>query len=199
MKVDRELRDLVLEILREEGDLTIAGMVRQLEKRGVRHHRLTVTGYLHALADTDYLEVRSVPPAKLFSLKVSPQRSLPGVVGECARRMTGGSGPRAVELAVGALERVLERPVFLSEVTEAGFTRTGALRQLGKKERSEASRHLVKCGVAVREGEPMFRARDVDEQQVARLLDEALLEAMDARGERPREVVQTALTLEQFG
>jgi hypothetical protein len=84
-------------------------------------------------------------------------------------------------------------------VTEAGFTRTGNLRQLGKKEASEATKHLTKCGVAVREGEPMFRARGVDEQQVARLLDEALLEAMDARGERPRDVVQTALTLEQFG
>jgi hypothetical protein len=199
MKADRELRDLVIEILREEGDLTIAGMVRELDKRGVKHHRLTVTGYLHALADTGYLDVRSVPPAKLFSLRDPPKRSLPSVVGECARRMTGGSGTRAVELAVGAMERVLERPVFLSEVTEAGFTRTGNLRQLGKKERADAVKHLMKCGVDIREGEPLFRAREVDDQQVDRLMDEALLEALDARGERPREVVQTALTLEQFG
>jgi len=198
MKADRELRDLVLDILHEEGDLTIAGMVRELDKRGVKHHRLTVTGYLHALADTGLLEVRSVPPAKLFSIKDNPSRTLYGVVGDCARRLTGGTGPRAVDLTVSALERVLDRPVFMSEVAEAGFTRTGSLRQLGRKERTETAKHLAKCGVDVREGEPMFRARDVDPRQVDRLLDEALLDALDARAERPREVVQTSLTLEQF-
>jgi hypothetical protein len=199
MKADMELRDLVLDIFREEGGLTIAGMVRALDKRGVRHHRLTVTGYLHALADTGYLEVRSVPPAKLFSLRPSPKRTLHGVLGTCARRMTGGSEPRAVEMTVGALERLLDRPVFLSEISEGGFSRTGSLRQLGKRERADVTKRLSKCGVDVREGEPMFRAREVDPGEIDRLLDEALLDALDAQGERPREVVQTSLPLEQFG
>ena len=198
MKADMELRELILEVFREEGDLTIAGMVRQLDKRKVKHHRLTVTGYLHALADTGYLTVRSVPPAKLFSLKASPERTLPGVVGACARRMLNDSGPRAVELTVGALERVLDRAIFMSEIAEAGFSRTGNLRQLGKKERADEAKRLDRCGVAVREGEPLFRVREVDAGEVDRLLDETLLEAMDAQGERPREVVQTSLTLEQF-
>jgi len=198
MMADRELRDLILEILRQEGDLTIAGMVRQMEKRGVVHHRLTVTGYLHAMADTGYLEVRSVPPAKLFSIKPSPKRTLCSILGDCARRMTS-SEPRALELTVAALERVLDRPVFLSEVTEAGFSRTGNLRQLGKKERTDEARRLAKCGVAVREGEPMFRAKEPSDEEMDRLFREALLEAMEAHSERPREVVQTSLTLEQFG
>jgi len=199
MKADMELRDLILEVFNEEGDQTIAGMVRQLDKRQVKHHRLTVTGYLHALADTGYLEVRSVPPAKLFSLKASPRRTLPGVMGVCARRMFSGSEPRAVELTVGALERVLDRAIFMSEIAEAGFSRTGNLRQLGKKERAEEAKRLGRCGVTVREGEPMFRVRDVDAGEVDRLLDETILEALDAQTERPREVVQTSLTLEQFG
>ncbi len=198
MKADRELRDVILEILRQEGDLTIAGMVREMERRGIVHHRLTVTGYLHALADTGFLDVRSVPPAKLFSIRPSPRRTLCSVLGDCARRLTS-SEPRALELTVGALERVLDRPVFLSEVTEAGFSRTGNLRQLGRKERTEEARRLAKCGVDVREGEPMFRAREPSEGELDRLFREALLEAMEAHAERPREVVQTALTLEQFG
>jgi DNA-binding PadR family transcriptional regulator len=199
MKADRELRDLILEVFHQEGDTTIAEMVRQLERRGVKHHRLTVTGYLHALADAGYLEVRSVPPAKLFSLKASPSRTLPAVMGACARRMVNGGENRAMELTVGGLERLLDRAVFMSEIAEAGFYRTGNLRQLGKKERTEEAKRLDRCGVAVREGEPMFRAREVDPVEVNRLLDETLLEAMDAQKERPREVVQTSLTLEQFG
>ena len=136
MKADRELRDLILEIFRDKGDVTIAGMVRELEHRNVRHHRLTVTGYLHAMADAGYLDVRSVPPAKLFTLKEAPKRSIYSVVGRAARQV-GPTDAAAVQLAVSALERLLDRPVFLSEISEAGFTRTGSLRQLGRKERAE--------------------------------------------------------------
>lgn len=198
MKADRELRDLVLEIFREKGDVTIAGMVRELEHRNVRHHRLTVTGYLHAMADAGYLEVRSVPPAKLFTLREAPRRSIYSVVGDAARRMVPTEAA-AVELTVAALERLMDRPMFLSEISEAGFTRTGPLRQLGRKERGEAVKHLDRCGVAVREGEPMFRARDERSEEVDRVLAEALLDAFEAQQERPREVKQVPLTLEQFG
>lgn len=197
MKADNELRDLILEIFHEKGGVTIAGMVRELESRGVKHHRLTVTGYLHALADTGYLEVRSVPPAKLFTLKPTPKRSLYSVVGDCSRRISS-SDTRAVELTVGTLEHILDRPVFLSEITEAGFSRIGNLRQLGKKERSEAVKRLEQCDVPIREGEPLFRARELSQPDVDRLIGEALLDAMDAQGDRPKEVKQTSLTLEQF-
>jgi hypothetical protein len=198
MKADRELRDLILEIFAEKGDVTIAGMVRELGNRGVRHHRLTVTGYLHAMADAGYLEVQSVPPAKLFSLRTAPKRTLCSVVGDCARRLAS-SEARAVELTVGTLEQVLDRAVFLSEISEAGFSRTANLRQLTKRERTEEVRRLEQCGVAPREGEPMFRAREVAPEAIDRLKSDALLEAMEAQGERPREVKQTSLTLEQFG
>lgn len=197
MMADMELRDLILEIFREDGDLTIAGMVRALESRGVKHHRLTVTGYLHALADTGFLDVRSVPPAKLFSLRASPKRTFPTVVGDAARRLTPDE-PKAVELAVASMERILDRPVFLSEISEAGFSRTGTLRQLGKRERADEAKRLEQGGVTDRSGEPMFRAREASSEDIDKVLREALLDAMDAQGMRPREVKQTSLTLEQF-
>ena len=198
MKADRELRDLVLEIFNEQGDVTIAGMVRELEARGLNHHRLTVTGYLHALVDMGHLEMRSVPPAKLFTLRSTPKRNLFSVVGDCCRRLASSEG-KAVELAVGTLEHILDRPVFLSEVTQAGFSRTGALRQLGRKERAEAVRRLELCGINVLEGEPLFRAKDIPPGDLDRVMRETLLEVMGAQGERAKEVRQTALTLEQFG
>jgi hypothetical protein len=79
-----------------------------------------------------------------------------------------------------------------------GFTRTGALRQLGKKETAEACRRLEEGGVRVREGEPMFEAKGPPSADVPRVLDEVVLSAFSARGERVRAVKQTALTLERF-
>jgi hypothetical protein len=198
MKADSELRDLIFDIFREKGDLTIAGMVRELAARDVKHHRLTVTGYLHAMADAGFLEVRSVPPAKLFTLRSSPRMTLHSVVGEAARRVAP-SRSRAVELAVLVLERVLDRPVFLSEVTGAGFTQTGPIRQLGKRERAEAAKRLERSGIEDRAGEPMFMARGgSEEEEVQRLMEEALLIALDAHDLKLKEVKQAKLSLEDF-
>jgi hypothetical protein len=197
MRAEKELSDLVFEILRETDGLSIAGMVRALKDRGVEAHRLIVSGYLHALADAGYLEVHIVPPTKMFMLKRSLGRTVYSAIGEAARGMSA-TEPGAVELAVAALGRVLDRPVFLSEVAAMGFTSMSALRQLGKKERADAVRRLEEGGVRVREGEPLFEAKDRRDAEVGRLLDEVTLSAFSCRAERPRAAVQTALTLDRF-
>jgi hypothetical protein len=197
MKADVHLSDMVFDILKRTDGVSIAGMVRQLKDKGVHAHRLTVAGYLHALADAGYLEVRNVPPTKLFTLKKAPGRNVYAAIGEAARAMNA-SETSAVELAVGALSRVLDRPVFLSEVEGMGFARTSVLRQLGRKERADAVRRLEDGGVRVREGEALFEAKDRREAEVGRLLDEVMLSAFSCHAERPRATVQVALTLEQF-
>ena len=197
MRAEKELSDLVFEILKETDGLSIAGMVRALKDRGVEAHRLTVSGYLHALADAGYLEVHIVPPTKMFMLKRSLGRTVYTAIGEAARGMSA-TEPGAVELAVAALSRLLNRPVFLSEVAAMGFTSMSALRQLGKKERADAVKRLEEGGVRVREGEPLFEARDRRDADVGQLLDEVMLSAFSCRAERPRAAVQTALTLDRF-
>jgi len=197
MRAEKELSDQVFEILKETDGLSIAGMARKLEERGLKTHRLIVSGYLHALADAGYLEVHIVPPTKMFMLKRSLARTVYSAIGEAARGMSA-TEPGAVELAVASLSRVLDRPVFLSEVAAMGFTSVSALRQLGKKERADAAKRLDDGGVRVREGEPMFEAKDRRDADVGRLLDEVMLSAFSCRAERPRAAVQTALTLDRF-
>ncbi len=197
MKAEQRLAELVFEILRQTEGVSIAGMVRELRKRDVQAHRLTVTGYLHALADAGYLEVQSVPPTKLFTLKRAPHRNVHAAIGEAARA-AAPNDPAAVELAVAAAQRLLDRPVFLSEVAEMGFSRTTPLRQLGKKERADAVKRMEAGGVRVREGEPLFEPKDRHEVEVARLLDDVILNAFSCRSERPRATRQMALTLDRF-
>jgi hypothetical protein len=197
MKMDHRLRELVFEIFRETEGISIAGLVRELESRGVRSHRLIVTGYLQALVDVGYLDVRAVPPSKLFTLKSSHRATLFSVVGEVSRGIHE-SEARASELAVASLQRLLDRPVFLSEIAQMGFSRTGNLHQLNKKERAIATKRMEDGGVPIKEGEPMFQARNRREEEVDQLLEEVVLESYRVRGERPKATVQTALTLERF-
>ena len=114
------------------------------------------------------------------------------------RRLAGGRVLAGFSGSVADALALFTR--FEAKLEEFGHNLERAAVELAREWRTDrALRHLEKCGVAVREGESLFRAREVDSEMVDRLLDEALLEALDARGERPREMVQTALTLEQFG
>lgn len=198
MAEEPRLAEMVFEVLRETEGASISKVVEALRRKGVETHRLTITGYLNALADAGYLEVKSIPPVRMFTLKRAVARNVYSAIGEAARSLTTTEAS-ALELAAATAARLLDRPLFLSEVAEMGFTRTGALRQLGKKETAEACRRLEEGGVRVREGEPMLAARgEPPAADVSRVLDEVVLSAFSARGERVRAVKQTALTLERF-
>jgi Fe2+ or Zn2+ uptake regulation protein len=59
----------IIRILKNEDmGLSIQSILRAVRKKFPSLHRLTLTGYLHALADLQLLERRSVPPSIVFSL-----------------------------------------------------------------------------------------------------------------------------------
>ncbi len=197
MKEEPRLAEKIFQVLRQTEGASISKVVEELRELGVETHRLTITGYLNALADAGYLEVKRIPPVRMFTLKRAVVRNVYSAIGEASRSMTTTEAA-ALELAAATAMRLLDRPLFLSEVADMGFTRTGVLRQLGKKEAAEACKRLEEGGVRVREGEPMFDAKGSSDADVSRVLDEVLLSAFSARSERVRAVKQTSLTLEKF-
>ncbi|HXK36693.1 MAG TPA: hypothetical protein VJ553_03880, partial [Candidatus Paceibacterota bacterium] len=64
---DKDMKALVLEILKKD-PMSISGVCRELASKGVKLHRLELTGYLKALADMNVLKEKDILPAKVFSL-----------------------------------------------------------------------------------------------------------------------------------
>lgn len=122
------LRDRVLSHLQGAGSDSISGIARALAERtpDAPVHRLTVAGYLAALADEGVLREVERPPSKHYQV-ADPDRfqSLHQRVGRIIVDLAVPT-PERPTLAVAVLQHLLGRPVFQEELHHAGFRRYGA-------------------------------------------------------------------------
>lgn len=118
--VEDPLRDLLIAHLRTVGSDSISGVARALsEGRDRPIHRLTIAGYLAALAEEGVLRELARPPSKQYQLSNPNQhRDLYERVGQAVREVAMPVELRGVT-ALAALCRVLGRPVFRAEVQRA--------------------------------------------------------------------------------
>ncbi len=144
---EKDLRDLVIEVLKKD-PASISGLSRELAGRGVKMHRLELTGYLKALADLDILKEKEIKPSKVFSVSGTRDRSLYEMVGDRVNAMPGTSTERAT-IAAYCLQRLFKRAVFDMEVRRCGVDGVAEGRKATPEERAEAKSILTRMGYKV--------------------------------------------------
>ena len=101
---DKDLRHLVISHLKKE-EKSISALNRDLKRDGYRFHRLFLTGYLRALADTGHLREKAIPPAKVYESSSYRDKNLYETVGDKARERTKDE-ERAALLTAAVLQRL---------------------------------------------------------------------------------------------
>ena len=116
------LRDRIIEHLKRVNEDSISGITRAVsEGRAHPIHRLTVAGYLQALAEAGILKEVERPPSKDYQLQ-DPQ-----VHWSLHQRIHRTLAPQnrsereKMRLALAALQTTLGRPIFQAELMHAGF------------------------------------------------------------------------------
>ena len=115
---DKEFARIVIDCLGKDGK-SISALSKELEKRGVRMHRLLITGYLRAMTDLGILRERDVPPSKIYQPIKQVQESIYEAVARSCRNISND----ADELILYVLNRLFKRPIFDTELKLAGITR----------------------------------------------------------------------------
>ena len=126
---EKEFARIIIDCLGKEGK-SISALSKDLEDRGIKIHRLIITGYLRALTDLGILREREIPPSKIYQPVKPVQESIYEAVGKSCRNISDD----ADELILYVLNRLFKRPIFDTELKAAGITR-----RIGK----EASDHDV--------------------------------------------------------
>ena len=62
---DKEFARIIIDCLGKDGK-SISALSKDLEDRGIKMHRLIITGYLRALTDQGVLREREIPPSKIY-------------------------------------------------------------------------------------------------------------------------------------
>jgi len=176
---EKDMKDLVLEILKKD-PASISGVCRELNQRGVKLHRLELTGYLKALADMNVLKERAIKPAKVFSLSASRDKNLYELLGESCAVIVQTPGERAT-LAAYCLQKLFKRAVFDMEVRRCGVEGVVEGRKATAEERAEAKGVLTRMGYKIPNSDmPTVVENDLDEQ-FSRVLADVIVERFNAR------------------
>lgn len=144
---DKDMRELVLEILKKD-QMSISGVSRELMTKGIKLHRLELTGYLKALADMNVLKSKDIKPAKVFSVSTARDRNLYELIGDSCSVYARAPNERAT-LAAYCLQRLFRRAVFDMEVKRCGVEGVVEGRRATQEERSDAKSILSRLGYKV--------------------------------------------------
>jgi len=175
----KDMKELILEILKKDA-MSISGLSRELAGRGVKLHRLELTGYLKALADMSVLKEKDFKPSKVFSVSVSRERNLFEQVGDSVSRYARTNDDRAT-LAAYTLQKLFKRAVFDMEVKRCGIEGAVEGRKATAEERSEAKAMLTRMGYKVPNSDvPTVVEKDLDEQFI-QILADIVIEGFNAR------------------
>jgi hypothetical protein len=173
------LRDLVVEILRA-GPKSISQVGAALKERGLKLHRLAVAGYLKALADSDVLEEREIPPAKVYALKPGPgARDIYKRVAENCREHAD-AGTDGSRLFLQVLADLFRRPIFQEELRRGGFESAPRAKEVAGEERQAARRALSRSTLKLPFNDPAYRPgyADAADEQSMREQSRAVLGAI---------------------
>jgi len=175
----KDLKELVLEALRKD-QMSISGVCRELASKGIKLHRLELTGYLKALADMNVLKEKDIKPAKVFSASASREKNLHELIGESCLNHAK-SQDDAATLAAYCLQRLFRRVVFDTEVRRCGMEGSVEGRKATAEERAEAKSVLVRLGYRVPNSDiPTVVEKDLEKEFLLVLAD-VIVERFNAR------------------
>lgn len=155
---EKNLKDLIVSYIRQQ-ERSISSLTKQLKQDGYSFHRLFVTGYLKALADVGMLREKEIPPAKVYTTSAHREPNLYEIVGFQCREAAKEEADQ-LRLAVGVLQKLFHRPIFLREIRECGFTGPIDAPLAPREERDEARRGLVKLGLQLPTNEPAYMVQE---------------------------------------
>lgn len=184
------MKELVLEILKKD-QMSISGVCRELASKGVKLHRLELTGYLKALADMNVLKEKDIKPSKVFSPSASRDMNLYELIGESSSSIMKSADERAT-LAAYSLQRLFKRAVFDMEVRRCGVEGIVDGRKATTEERAEAKSIMTRMGYKVPNSDiPTIVEKDF-EKQFLQVLGDVVVERFNARPYQ-KETTQTKL------
>ncbi len=172
-----KLNNIILRIL-SGGENSISGVLKELTNSNRKIHRLTLTGYLMALADVGILKEREIKPSKIYSVNNVLKRDIYAIIGESVREL---SDDREADYALMVMNDLFNRPIFLKELERCGVGIPRDYRKVIPPERKEYIKQLASFGISIPESNIMMEPLRVEDNIVKKILRLSLLNGLDIR------------------
>lgn len=165
----------ILEVLKDD-ELSISGIREKLETKGVKVHRLTLSGYLSSMVDSGFLKYKDIKPAKVYSINDKKVISIYAMIGNAvSKRYPGRTGDMSLLL----LFNLFNRPIFLREVELCSAELPRAYRQSFSKRKDIYIQKLGLLGINITENERLMEPSFEDKTAVLYMMRDLILLSND--------------------
>ncbi len=190
--VEKPLKDVIIEILGKDGR-SINGLSKELEKRGIKKHRLILTGYLQALTDLGILRERIIKPAKVYSIQQTKKRTIYEIIGEKARKV---DDENASDITLYTLYKLFNRPIFMRELERCNVGIPQHREKVVGEDRKRALEILMQQGFNVPRNNSAYIPTKNYNEEYLQILWELVIESYNLKGFINKEQHQTKLECE---
>lgn len=187
--VEKPLKDLIIEILGKDGR-SINDLSKELEKRGIRKHRLILTGYLQAMADMGILKERYIKPAKVYSVQQNNRRTIYEIVGNKVKEINEEEAP---DIALYILYKLFNRPIFMRELEKCNVGIPQYREKIVGAERKKALEILLSQGFHIPRNNSAYLPTKDFGNEFIQVLSELVIEGYNLKNLINREKKQTKL------
>ncbi|MGP6207642.1 hypothetical protein ACNF42_06410 [Cuniculiplasma sp. SKW3] len=165
----------ILEVLKDD-ELSISGIREKLESRGIKVHRLTLSGYLSSMVDSGFLKYKDIKPAKVYSIDDGKVISIYSMIGNAvSKRYPGRTGDMSLLL----LFNLFNRPIFLREVELCSAELPRAYKQSFSKRKEIYIQKLGLLGINITENERLMEPSFEDKTAVLSMMRDLILLSND--------------------
>lgn len=172
-------RNIKEEILKKvaDGGRSINSIYKELNKEGIKMHRLVLTGYLRALADCGILKEMEIPPSKVYTPAKISEVEIYERIGKGVRKLKMREGKKS-EVCLFILQKLFKRPIFYDELKRCGYPLPKNHIKADLKEVDEAKEILSNSLIFVEDESDAYKAKNDYYKEFCEVIGEILINQM---------------------
>jgi len=178
-ELEKNLRNIILENLPEDG-MSISALSRQLRERGIKVHRLELSGYLKAMADMQLLRERDIKPSKVFVPMPEARKSIYEFLGDIVKREEEDENSQS-SMALYVLCRLFRRPIFERELRMCGLIGIPKCRSVDDREIAQTRKIALRIGMKLSPGDRALMSEEDYSESYGKILAELLIDMCGLR------------------
>ncbi|MGC8546696.1 MAG: hypothetical protein ACP5MU_03430 [Thermoplasmata archaeon] len=175
------LKDRIIDIVRGDGK-SISEIYKEVNlDEDSKIHRLTLTGYLWAMADLGFLKERYQKPSKLYSLNKKEENSIYEIV---ASKLSDEPEDKKANEILYVLYKILDRPIFRVEMEKAGIIGDIKAKKIDKKERKKLIEKVELKGLRITPDTEAFIPTEEYPELAFRVIIDIIAEKFDIKKDK---------------
>jgi len=178
LPTDMDLRTVLMKEIRNDPK-SISGISRELKAKGIKLHKLVITGYLMALSDLGHIKAKDIPPSKVYYATSPKKLDIYKIVSEHLYRWDIPPGKK-MAITLYTLERIFKRPIFLEELKRADAPPVDRMPRTTDEGRAEIRKILGKTDLDIPRSDPLYTSDEKYPEEYDRLMAEIILDAFSS-------------------